>query len=211
MGTRYVVENSNGTDVTGNPWPQAGTQPWPVGPRLVYRGRLAEIWELPHPKPLFSVASANGQGASCTVSIHGPDSAKVTCAHPLVLVRREQFIPGWSASINGRAVSVRKATTGPAGLFQQVDVPAGTSTVRFTFLPPHEFSAFIAAGLALAVLVGSFFLVRKGRARLSPSGSDRTGLGGQRHAMGAGRRIDPDEHARPHRVAPLTTLTAKPS
>lgn len=193
MGTRYVVEKATGTDAAGNPWPPAGTRPWPVGPRLVHRGRLAEIWELPHPSLLFAITagrsatsgssgrsarSAHARVAACTVSVHGADSAEVTCAHPSVLVRREQFLPGWSATINGRTVSVRKATTGPAGLFEQVDLPAGTSQVHFTFLPPYELPAFIAAASALILLVGSIFLRATNRKRLGAPGSDLVGTTG---------------------------------
>jgi uncharacterized membrane protein YfhO len=85
----------------------------------------------------------------------GWDQATVTCARATILTRRVQYVPGWSATVDGTAVPVGHATGGPPGLFQQVAVPAGTSTVQFTFVPPHEVPAFAAALVAVLAIVGT--------------------------------------------------------
>jgi hypothetical protein len=172
VGVRYIVTNANGLDVVGSPFPAAGTPPWPGGPRVVYHDKFAEIWELPNPASLFSLLPASPKnsvdtafvGAGCSVTGNGWDQATVTCSRPSVLRRQVEDIPGWSATVNGKAVAVQKVPFGPPGLSQEIPVPAGTSTVQFNFLPPHEFLAFTAAVLALIAIIGSFF-VTSGRFR----------------------------------------------
>ncbi len=155
IGTRYVVESADGTDVLGHPFPAPGSPAWPAGPRLVYRDGFAEIWELPSAAPLFSARAggpgATGHAVTCTVRWSTPDAAVARCPHPATLVRREQFMPGWTAEVDGTAVAIRPA--GPGGLFQSVELPAGTSRITFTFLPPHETLAVTAMVLAAGVLV----------------------------------------------------------
>jgi hypothetical protein len=49
-------------------------------------------------------------------------------------------------------LTVTGARTGPQGLFQAVAVPAGTTTVRFRYLPPGEWWAvpmFVVAWLGM--------------------------------------------------------------
>ena len=179
LGVRYVVEGSSGTDVQGHPFPAIGTPAWPAGPRLVYRDGFAEIWQLPTAAPAFSlqsVATGTASGGStgavtgpapgCTVVAQGWDQATVRCRRPSVLLRRVQYMPGWTATVNGSAVRVEHATSGPAGLFQQIPVPAGTSTVTFTFSPPHATAAFAVSLVAAALIVGS--LLRNRRRRSGP-------------------------------------------
>jgi hypothetical protein len=85
----------------------------------------------------------------------GWDRATVVCPHPSTLIRRVQFMPGWTASFDGTAEPVVEDRGGPAGLLQQVAVPAGRTTLRFTYLPPHEDLAVTAAALAALILVGT--------------------------------------------------------
>jgi len=170
IGVRYIVTNANGLDVVGSRFPTPGTPPWPAGPRVVYRDSFAEIWQLPAPAPVFSLLPAspknsvdtNFVGAGCSVTARGWDQATVTCTRPSVLLRQVEDIPGWSATVNGNPVAVQKVPFGPRGLFQELPVPAGTSTVQFDFLPPYEFPAFVAVVLALIAILGSF-LVTSGR------------------------------------------------
>jgi hypothetical protein len=169
VGVRYVVENADGRDTEGVAFPAPGSRPWPYGPRLVYHDARAEIWQLPYfPQPVFSLTRGDGSAPvalSCSVAGHGWYLATVRCSHPSVLLRREQYLPGWTATINGATVAVHEDRNGPPGLFQAVPVPAGTSTVRFTYLPPHETLALSAAAVALLVLLGSLVarVVRRGR------------------------------------------------
>jgi hypothetical protein len=169
IGVRYVVEPSNGLDVLGSPFPAIGSPSWPAGPRLVYRDTLAEVWELPDASPVFSLdnhaglsnASVATQTASkttpCSVTGHGWNRATVVCSHPTVVIRRVQYLSGWSATVGRISVSVQPDQAGPPGLFQQVSVPKGTSALTFSYLPPHEELASTAALGAVLVLSVPFF------------------------------------------------------
>ena len=56
------------------------------------------------------------------------------------------------------AVPVGHDQSGPPGLFQAVPVPAGSTTVRFTYLPPHEVPAALVSVLVALGLLASVFL-----------------------------------------------------
>ena len=154
IGVRYVVVDASGKDPTGSPYPPPGTPAWPAGPRLVHRDVLSQVWELPAPAPAFSLRGAAGV-AACHVVDFGWDVARVTCARPTTLIRRVQYAPGWTADVGGSTATVVQARSGPPGLFQSVKVPAGTTTVRFTYLPPGEGVAVPIAVLAWVALSAS--------------------------------------------------------
>jgi hypothetical protein len=162
IGVRYVVENADGRDVQGSPYPAPGTAPWPTGPRRVYRDGFAEIWQLPTPAPVYSLRPITNTGrpgsplpSRCTVAGTGWDGATVHCSRPSVLVRQVLAITGWTASGNGRAIPVEPDGPGPDRLFQQVTVPSGTTVIRFTYLPPYSTMAIAVAAVALFALLGS--------------------------------------------------------
>jgi len=52
--------------------------------------------------------------------------------------------------VNGKAVTIK---TVDHGVYQSVKVPQGTSTVTYSFLPPHEKYAILLALLAALFLV----------------------------------------------------------
>jgi hypothetical protein len=159
VGVRYVVIAASGRDPTGSPFPSPGTPGWPAGPRLVHRDVWAEIWELPAPAPAFSLEGE----PQCRVVPLGWDAARVSCPHSTVLVRRVQSDPGWSAEVGGTTVAVTGARTGPPGLFQSVAVPAGTTMVRFRYLPPGEWWAVPLSGLAWLGLVATLVVTWRRR------------------------------------------------
>lgn len=179
VGVRYVVELASGHDALGVPFPLPGAVPWPIGPRLVYRDIFAEIWQLPNPAPLFSLeavpksptparsgrsaATVDTVPASCSLTAQGFDEAMVDCARPVVVVRRVQYMPGWSVSGADQTLVVDKDTAGPGGLFQTVTVPAGRTDLHFSYLPPHATLCTVIAALSLLVLVGSTALPRRSR------------------------------------------------
>lgn len=162
IGVKYVVEFLSGLDSTGHPWPP----PQLTGVTMVYTDALTRVYELPDPAPLFSTV-----GAGCTVAPQGWGSATVFCPRPAELVRHELAMPGWSASVGGSAATVR--TVG--GIFEAVAVPAGTSSVRFTFAPPHVVWAYAAFFLALAILAGAGVWALWRRAETRPSQRRRDG------------------------------------
>ena len=184
IGVRYVVEKADGADLFGRTFPAPGSPLWPAGPRLVYRDDFAEIWQLPSASPVFGLVvptqSGTGSGAiatgqsQCAVHWSGWDQATVHCPYPSVLIRLDQFMPGWRATVNGKSESVEVDDFGPKGLFQKISLPAGTTTVDFTFLPPHEVLAVGAAVLALVVVAGSLGLEWIRRRRTRPDGEAPT-------------------------------------
>ena len=113
-----------------------------IGVRRVYADQMVAIYVLPGSTPYFSSPTAG-----CTVTGTGFAHATVTCAHPGTVVRSELMMPGWHATVNGQSASIGTLD----GVYQTVAVPAGTSTLAFSFLPRHEEAA--GAGFALAVLI----------------------------------------------------------
>jgi uncharacterized membrane protein YfhO len=60
------------------------------------------------------------------------------------------MMAGWKAKVNGKAVTIK---TVDHGVYQSVKVPQGTSTVTYSFLPPHEKYAVLLALLAALFLI----------------------------------------------------------
>lgn len=169
VGVRYVVEPASGTDVQGTPFPPPGTAPWPLGPRRVFRDAYAEVWELPHPAPVFSLRTTGA--TPCAVRGNGWDEAVVTCSAPSTLVRRVLALPGWKADVGGHVATV--SATGPDALFEQVRVPAGTTRVLFSYLPAGERPAIALAGAALVLVLAPLAAMaprRRRRSRAGPPG-----------------------------------------
>jgi hypothetical protein len=116
-----------------------------VGVKKVWSDQLATIYALPDPRPLFSTASS-----SCAVSSTSLTVARVDCPTAAsTLLRTEQSMKGWTATVNGRPAAIRTVGT----VYQQIDVPRGTSIVEFRFLPPHERLAVFIGFVALLALV----------------------------------------------------------
>ncbi len=119
-----------------------------LGVTQVFRDPLATIYQLPNPRGLFSTSSS-----SCSVTSSGDDKASVTCASGgATLLRTELSMSGWKATVNGKSATI----TTVDGVYQAVKVPAGTSTVAYTFFPPHERYALLVGFLGGLFLIGSF-------------------------------------------------------
>jgi len=176
VGVRYVVESANGLDSYGRPFPAPGSPVWPTGPRLVYHDSFAEIWELPGATPVFTaVAGVTHQvpakatsSAGCTVVGSGSDQVTVDCPRPATVLRRVQYMTGWTAFADGRPIEVRPVVGGP---FQSVTVPAGRTTVRFSYLPPGALASVAVAAGALLILIASLVVPAvRARRRIGTSG-----------------------------------------
>ena len=103
-------------------------QPLPGSPRglgLVFRSPSTWIYHLAGASPYVGTAG-------CLTTSVVRDTARVTCAQPSTLVRRETWLAGWSAQIDGRPTTIRRVE----GLFQAVTVPAGSHVITFSFTPP---------------------------------------------------------------------------
>lgn len=123
--------------------------------RLVYSDNAADIYRLPTPKPLFSVASG-----ACTLRSTTSAQVVADCRTHGAVTRRELYMPGWSVTLNGRS-----QTVGRRGLFQSVALAPGRSVLEFTFLPPYESEAFAGFLVGLALLVWGLWSGRLRRAR----------------------------------------------
>jgi uncharacterized membrane protein YfhO len=111
----------------------------------VFSDATATIYELPHPRAFFS--ASNG----CHVTSTNDNVANVTCTSAGTLLRTELSMKGWTADVSGHSSTITTVN----GVYQRVRVPAGTSTVTYQFLPPHEDPALLIGVLAGLFLVGS--------------------------------------------------------
>jgi hypothetical protein len=78
---------------------------------------------------------------------------------------------GWTATVNGRPAPITTVDT----VYQQIKVPRGTSTVEFSFLPPHERLAVFVGFAALLVLMAAALNERVELLSLFRWGQKRTG------------------------------------
>jgi hypothetical protein len=114
--------------------------------RRVFSDNSVQIYQLPSPSPTYST-----RHGVCSVKADGVEAATVSCSSPQTLIRRELYLKGWSATLNGRSVEVSSFDD----LFQQIQVPAGTSEITFNYTPPHiliGYAAFLAGVACLAVV-----------------------------------------------------------
>jgi Bacterial membrane protein YfhO len=137
VGVKYLVMP---------PGTAAPTPVWSAPLPRVYANRTASIYQLPHPVPMFESTA----GSACRVLHETIDSASVSCRAPATLVRDELYMPGWSATVNGRSVPVDKSDD----LVESVRLPEGTSVVQFSFVPPHMGLALWVFVLGLLCLLG---------------------------------------------------------
>jgi hypothetical protein len=101
--------------------------PIPHTPALTLVAKTPSTWiyRLAGAAPLFDARASH-----CRATTHGNTSAAVDCPGTGTLVFRETADPGWSATVDGRSVSVRRT-----GLFQSVQVPSGRHSVSFDYQP----------------------------------------------------------------------------
>ena len=111
------------------------------GIHKAYSDGVMDIWELPHPASYYTVL--RGQ---CTLSGESRNGVAARCTTPATLLRRELFMPGWTATVNG----MRTAVSAHEKIFQVVHLPVGSNTVRFRFAPPYADYAWIAFWVGLA-------------------------------------------------------------
>ena len=119
-----------------------------LGVTRVFADSIANIYQMPTPRPFFSTTSS-----SCTVTSSSFDGAAVTCkSSGATLVRTELAMIGWHAYVNAKPVSITTSDQ----TYQSVALPQGSSTVTFDFMPPHEKYALLAALLAALFVLGTW-------------------------------------------------------
>jgi hypothetical protein len=123
----------------------------------VYADNLATVYELSDVAPFFQ-----DRTPGCIIDTASEQTATVDCTRPSKLVRNELEIPGWTAQVDGHARDL-----GSTRLYQQVlSLPAGRSTVTYSYAPAHEDLALLA--LLAGVLVYPMSVgVRRWRSRRS--------------------------------------------
>ena len=141
----------------------AGVQ-LPLGPNaftIVFRSPTTLVYRLAGTSSYFTTTAPK-----CTARAQGAESARVSCPSPTTLVRRETYMPGWSAEIDGHARPVREFE----GTFQAVTVGSGTHRVTFAFTPPHMEWALLGFAAGCVCLLAAPLLrrtrTRAGRLKL---------------------------------------------
>ena len=142
LGVKYIVSHSHLHPLAGMP-----------GVKEVFHDRGMRIVELPAPSPYFET-----MGARCDVIANERTAARVSCPDGSTLLRRELYLDGWTATVNGKDVPVKPLNT----VFQSIGLPRGTSEVRFSYAPPHIAWAWLAMWVGLASLAApSLLLLRR--------------------------------------------------
>jgi Bacterial membrane protein YfhO len=112
---------------------------------LAFRSPSTRIYRLAGATPYFTATPA------CTVRAASRASVELRCPRRARLVRRETYLRGWSADVDGRATGVQRFD----GLFQSVGVPAGTHRITFAYAPPYLWWGVAAFAAGCAWLLAS--------------------------------------------------------
>ena len=142
-----------------------------TGITLVAQDSNSKLYLLPHPSAFYSTSLA-----SCTLSAASVDHVTVTCPAATTLTRRELYMAGWRARVNGHATAITTSDT----VTESIALPAGTSQVSFDFLPPHEEMAGLIALAGLAAIAATWLPwrpSRRGRPRAGSASDDASAAG----------------------------------
>jgi hypothetical protein len=134
-------------------WP--GEDPFALAasrPSLVYRGRVMDIWALPHPAPY-------AEAPPCRLDVTSRTHLRADCPVAATLVRRELASAGWRATIDGAARPI--GLTGE--IFQSLALPPGRSDIVFRYAPPYEALAWAASVLGALACFFWMFAARRPR------------------------------------------------
>lgn len=93
---------------------------------------------------------------ACTVEAQNGQSVRLSCSSPSTLIRRETYMPGWSATVDGHARQVREYDDA----FQAVTVGPGTHVVTFAFTPPRTDWALLGFAVGCVCLLAAPLRVR---------------------------------------------------
>ena len=134
-------------------------------PRLIREAPRVEAGQLPISPP---ASASQPTHTAVPIGRYRPNSVELTvdAASGGLLVLKDVYAPGWSATLDGEMAPVVRVN----GLVRGVFVPAaGRHTVRFTYLPPmFLYGAWISAATALLLLVlGGVVMARRVSGRAS--------------------------------------------
>ena len=135
-----------------------------------FHDRLVSIWHLPHAAAYFSAGSPG-----CVLRPKGFDEVVATCTRPARIERQELALSGWHATVNGRPARLLAAH---GHLFSAVAVPAGRSTVVWSYRPGQLGLGEGLAVVGACALLASFLWGRRREpGRREPGRSRRSGPG----------------------------------
>ena len=126
----------------------------PLGPhkfKIVLRSPTSLIYRLAGTSPYFTV-----KNPACTVKAQSWQSARISCSTSTTLVRRETYMSGWSAEVDGHTRSVHEYDHA----FEAVNIGSGTHRVTFAFTPPHMDWALVGFAVGCLCLLGGPLLAR---------------------------------------------------
>lgn len=129
-------------------------QELPLGPNtfsIVFRSPTTLVYRLAGTLPYFTATNP-----TCRVEAQSGQSLRVSCSTSTTLVRRETYMPGWSAAVDGHARQVREYDEA----FQAVSVGPGTHRVTFAFTPPHMDGALLGFAVGCVCLLAAPLLPR---------------------------------------------------
>ncbi|MGI8580144.1 MAG: hypothetical protein ACR2K9_06320 [Solirubrobacteraceae bacterium] len=123
--------------------------------KLVMRSSTTRIYRLAGAAPYFTSGTPG-----CATTPESRMSVRLTCSRPGVLVRRETYLPGWRAEVDGDPVPLGSSE----GIFQSVAVGKGSHRVAFSYRPPYVVWGYLALALGFGWLLGAAVLRRRRRA-----------------------------------------------
>lgn len=105
----------------------------------------------------------SGADAVVTVDSFGYNSIEghVTSQTPAYLNFSQNYYEGWQAYVNGERTPIHLTN----GLIQGIEIPAGTSTVRFVYVPYPFYVGLAILGGTIACIVLGLVIQRKKRAK----------------------------------------------
>lgn len=116
--------------------------------RRVYGGKTMNVYELQNVRPYFD-------SAECKLTPMTRNKVKADCPQPARMTRLELAMSGWEAFVNDTKTNIRIVDQA----FQEVDLPEGSSVVKFSYDPTAVRPAlWVSAGALLFV-----FIVLSGR------------------------------------------------
>jgi hypothetical protein len=172
----YELDGSLSSAVRPGAWREQGT----VGGYTLY------VRTAP-PAPIY--VEAHGVRTAAPVKVvaqsDNAESIRVQTRAPAVVVRDVAWDGGWRASISSNGASSAAVPVERHGAVQQVELPAGTDVVTFSYQPRHwAVASAISEGatLLLVLLLADIVLRRLGRSRR------RSRIAGVRLVVGEGSR-----------------------
>ena len=115
------------------------------------------------PPPAQMAASDRPAGTNADAAVHilsyEPDDVRIDAAlpRPGFLLLLDTWFPGWSATVNGVPTPIHRADYN----FRAVSLPAGKSTVNFSYRPESLRIGLYLCGAGILAIVAACFLPRK--------------------------------------------------